>query len=92
MISLRGVLAVGRKLKACADISSVRYAHAANRVAEVEALLARQKGKVDALERLGFGDEADAERSLLVKIEDLLQLCIEDRERVCRFTTSDSIH
>ena len=92
MISLRGVLAVGRRLKACADISPVRYAQAAYRVAEVEALLARQKGKVAALERLGFGDEADAERLLLVKIEDLLQLCIEDRERVSRFTTSGSIH
>lgn len=83
---------MGRKLKAGADISSVRYAQAANRVAEVEALLARQKGKVASLERLGFGDEADAERSLLVKIECLLQLCIEDRERACRFTTSGSIH
>jgi hypothetical protein len=35
-----------------------------------------------AMQRLGFRDEADAEQPLLVSIEDLLRLCIENRDRI----------
>ncbi len=69
---------MGKKLKAGEDLSAVhnaqlavRYAQAANRVAEVEALLARQRGKVAGLRRLGFSQEANAAQPLLAKIEDV---------------------
>ena len=67
--------------------SSARYARASRRVAEVEVLLARQQAKVDGLSRLGFEDEADAERSILSGIQDLLRLCIKDRDETSRKMT-----
>jgi len=66
---------------------SARYARASRRVAEVEVLLARQQAKVDGLRRLGFHNEADAERSLLSGIQDLLRLCIKDRDETSRKMT-----
>ena len=90
---------MGKKLKAGEDISAVhnaqlavRYAQAANRVAEVEALLARQRGKVAGLRRLGFSQEANAAQPLLAKIQTLLHLCIEDRDRIIRRPTDGSVH
>jgi len=72
---------VGKESTASADSASRHYARASNRVAEVEVLLARQKGKIVSLRQLGFSTEADTARSALVKMEYLLQLCIEDRDR-----------
>jgi len=90
---------VGKKLKGRDELSSARnaqwavsYTQAANRVAEVEALLARQKGRIAGLQRLGFYQEADAAQPLLAKIEALLRLCIEDRERIIRKPTHGSVH
>jgi hypothetical protein len=99
MNSLRGGIAVGKKLKAPEDFSAaryaqmtIRYAQAANRVAEVEALLARQKGKIAGLQRLGFHREANAAQPSLAKIETLLRLCIEDRDRIIGKPTHGSVH
>jgi hypothetical protein len=99
MISLRRGVAVGNKLKARENLATarnaqlaIRYAQAANRVAEVEALLARQRGKVAGLQRLGFRQEADAAQPLLTKIEALLRLCVEDRDRIIRIPTHGSVH
>jgi hypothetical protein len=66
---------------------SARYARASRRVSEVEVLLARQQAKVDGLRRLGFNDEADGEQSLLAGIQDLLRLCIKDRDETSREMT-----
>ena len=66
---------------------STRYARASRRVNEVEALLTRQQAKVDGLRRPGFHDEADSEQSLLAGIQDLLRLCIKDRDETSREKT-----
>ncbi len=66
---------------------SARYARASRRVDEVEALLARQQAKVDGLRRIGFHDEADGEQSVLDGIQDLLRLCIKDRDETSRKLT-----
>ena len=71
---------------------SARYAQTSCRVNEVEALLARQRAKVDGLRRLGFHDEADGEQSLLAGIEDLLRLCIKDRDETSREVTGFPVH
>jgi hypothetical protein len=99
MMSLHGGIAVGKKFKSREDFSSagyaqaaVRYAQAANRVAEVEALLARQKGKIAGLRRLGLYQEANAARPLLARLEILLCLCIEDRDRLIYEPTAGSMH
>ena len=86
------MIAVGKRSKAGTDVPTIRYVKAAIRVAEVEALLARHKGKIAGLRRLGFRDEAAAEKPILVKIEELLRLCIENRDQVSNEPASDSIH
>ena len=71
---------------------SARYARASRRVSEVQILLARQQAKVDGLRRLGFHDEADGEQSLLAGIQDLLRLCIKDRDDTSRRMTGFPVH
>ena len=55
---------------------------AASRVAEVEALIERQKAKIAGLRRLGLYKEAKVQLKALAKMEALLRICIEHRERV----------
>ncbi len=83
---------MGKRSKAGTELSSIPYSKAAMRVAEVEALLARHKGKIAGLRRLGFRNEAAAEMPFLVKIEELLRLCIEDRDQASNEPASDSMH
>jgi hypothetical protein len=77
---------VSKESQTSDDSSSRHYARASNRVAEVEAMLARQKGKVAGLRRLGLPDEANAARCTVVKIKCLLQLCIDERDRTSHKT------
>ena len=55
---------------------------AVNRVAEVEALILRQRGKIAGLKRLGFSEKADAQLKSLAKLEALLRLCVQYRDTV----------
>ena len=58
------------------------YLRAANRVAEMEALIERQRGKIAGLKRLGFDEMAEAQLKALARMEALLRLCVQQRDTI----------